>query len=122
MEDVRDLDYWTSGDRRPKPLVGLGRVSCRRCPHPIDRVPRDKVTLIREGSAYRRSFVCPHCRTRASGPIGREEALRLYAEGVPIARLLRRERALTHDEVDRLAAELHQADDLARRALDDAAA
>ena len=122
MKDVRDLDYSTSGDRRPKPLVGLGRVSCRRCPHPIDRVPRDKVTLIREGSAYRRSFVCPHCRTRASGPIGREEALRLYAEGVPIARLLRRELTLTHDEVNRLAAELHQADDLARRALDDAAA
>lgn len=122
MDGVRDLDYWTSGDRRPKPLVGLGRASCRRCPHPIARVPRDKVTLVPEDGAYRRSFVCPHCRALATHLIGREEALRLYAEGVPIARRSYRADPLTHDEVNRLADELRRADDLAARALDDTAA
>jgi hypothetical protein len=122
MDDVRDLDYWTTGDRRPKPLVGLGRASCRRCPHPIDQVPRDKVTLVPEAGGYRRSFVCPHCRALATQLIGREEALRLYADGVPIARLSHDRDALTHDEVSRLADELRRDDDLVLRALDDAAA
>ena len=122
MDDMRELDYWTSGDRRPKRLVDLGRAQCRRCPHPIEQVPRDKVKLVREVGAYRRSFVCPHCRAVATQLVGRSEALRLYAEGVPIARLPREDELLTQAEVQRLSAELARVDDLASRALDDAAA
>jgi hypothetical protein len=122
MNGVRDLDYWTWGDRSPKPLVGLDGASCARCPHPIERVPCDKVALVRENGAYRRSFVCPHCRALTTQAIDREEALRLYAGGVPIARRPRREESLTGDEVTRLADELYRVDDLALRALDDFAA
>jgi hypothetical protein len=116
------MDYWTSGERTPKQLVDLGGARCRRCPRPIEQVPRDKVDLVRDGRVYRRTFVCPHCRAVASDLIGREEALRLYAVGVPIARTRRRpDGSLTADEVARLADELRAADDLATRALDDAA-
>lgn len=119
---MRDLDYWTSSDGRPKPLVDLAGAPCRRCPHPIRLVPRDKVSLERVGGHYRRSFVCPHCRAESVEQISRREALRLYGEGAAIVRTLRVAAALTHEEIRRFTDALYGVDDLAGRALDDASA
>jgi hypothetical protein len=122
MDEVRDLDYWTYGDGRAKQLVDLDGVRCRRCPHPIGLVPRDKVMLLRESGDYRRSFVCPHCRTEVSQRVARDEALRLYVEGVSIVRRPWLEDVLTREEISRFADELHRADDVVDRVLGDAAA
>jgi hypothetical protein len=120
MAFLGELDYWTRYDGHPKPLVRLA-ARCARCRVAIGSVPRDKVRLARarRRDGYRRTFVCPHCRSETRTRVDVGEALRLFGAGAVAMRRRPAPDALTEDDLQNLVQAAVRCEDLVRRALDD---